>query len=350
MKNGIKLFFAMLAICGNFALTACGRNHKTPTTSTPPIAETTDEKNTIEMPDTVIIPSTSNKTEDQTVNTEDQIDQAEKQKEQLGILESAIENQIKEKLNFKFDDEIVSNVDIKYFDFEQDKQYNTTFSANGTLTFVDDENEYSFRLGMSLEGDDFLNVSPLYYVDIDETKDLAENYSIDNLTAVNSYLENPEITFSKATLNGQNWNLDVLTPAKIETTLEEEYEQNANQFFLNKYNESYVKDIDFKYISVVNDADYGYLLELNGNAINIYTEKQMPFTVSFSISEENYNKLKNEILITSYDQNLDLKDNYTAEQLNKVFEIIQDEETYLRLYVINNGNYAVQSKDVDLQK
>lgn len=258
-------------------------------------------------------------------------------------IEENIEQKLVNKLNTKFMENVVDKVDVKFFSFEQDEKYNTTFFANGYIKLADDETIHTVDLGLPLVGDDFLNVSPLYYSTIDESKDLADNYSKEELQVVNNYLANDELTFSIAGLDGEKWDLDLRTSAQIETELETRFENSARKCFKEKLNTEYVQGVDFKYFSV-EEWGYGHfnLLKINGITGNIYNSDKESFVVSIRVSENNYNKLKNEILTTEYDANLDLKDNYTKTQLNEILDIVDDTSSIVKIYNVGGQDYNVK--------
>ena len=266
---------------------------------------------------------------------------------QLELYEKHIEATLNEKLNTKLNEDYVAAVDAKYFSFEQDAKYNTTFFVNGNITFNGDSEIHSVNLGLPLQGEDFVNVSPLYYVDVVETNNLAQNYNVDELAVVASYLDNEAITFSVAVLDGAKWDINALTSAQIEQNLEQKYEQLARQTFKKYGNSEYIQNVDFKFFTVERPegayvSDYVKWLELCGNTANIFDDNILAFSVIFKLTDENYDKLKNQILTTTYDENADLQDNYTKLQLIEIVNIIDDGSTAIFKYTVDGYWYTPQ--------
>ena len=380
-KLGKKLFFAMLTVCGGATLISCG-TQVTPSSSGFDTSQKSDSTsgNSVDSSKTTSSSSTSeseqinststqssdshssdtskestsesktseesHKSSESSINSDDSL--ASQIAEQLKSYEEHIEETLKDKLNTTLTENYVDNVDIKYFSFEQDAKYNTTFFANGNISFVGDEVVHSVNLGLPLQGDYFLDVSPLYYVDVVKTNDLAQNYSVDQLAVVANYLDDEAITFSVAGLDGAKWDLTALTAAQIEKNLEEKYENLARETFKIFGNSEYIQNVDFKYLTVVYDATYGKLLKICGETGNIFNDDILSFVVSFKVSEENYDNLKNQILTTNYDKDADLRDNYTKSQLNSTLNIIDDETTSVALYSVDGYNYFPQSAEKNL--
>lgn len=368
-KLGKKLFFATLAVSGGAALISCGAQ-VTPSSSGSETSQRTDadthstdvsKSNTSISSNTSESVSSSEKsigstnTSETSSNSEQssiqisstsEEDSISKQiQEQLELYEKHIEATLKEKLNTKLNEDYVAAVDAKYFSFEQDAKYNTTFFVNGNITFNGDSEIHSVNLGLPLQGEDFANVSPLYYVDVVETNDLAQNYNVDDLAAVASYLDNEAITFTVADLDGVKWDINALTPAQIEQNLEQKYEQLARQTFKRIGNSEYIQNVDFKFFKLAVKHGYIKLLELCGNTANVFDDNILAFSVSFKLTDENYDKLKNQILTTTYDENADLRDNYTKLQLNEIVNIIDDDSTAIYRYTVDDFSYDAQIQE-----
>ncbi len=268
------------------------------------------------------------------------IDPEEEARLQRIALENSIEISLKNKLNEIFEEEYVENVDVKYFSLEQDSQLNTTVIANGTIKFTDEDDTHTVSLALPLDGDDFATVSPIYYIDADEDKDLAQNYDVENLTAINNFLSNQELQFSSAKLDGKNWNYNSLTPAQIEKQLEDYYEIRS----VADLGEEYLKNVDFKYISTEFNSSYGYMVVLNGVTGNVYNSIIKDLCVKIIISKSDYDFLNSKVLTTEIDQEKDLKDNYNVEQLNQVIDIINNGSSYLKCYEVGGFRYSVTSR------
>lgn len=257
-------------------------------------------------------------------------------------LENQIETTVAQKLNTKFGEELIDNVDIKYFTLEQDaKTLKTTFFAHGIVKFAGDTSIHEFSLGAPLDGDSFNKIAPIYYVDINQNQDLVANYSNDNLTLVNEFYADENLEFKSASLDGRTWDLNMLTPTQLEKQLEEDFEAKAKAFFKAKVNTEYLKNVDFKYISTEYDSSYGYMLKLNGETGNIYNDTIQNLCIKISISHADYDYLNEYVLTTPVNEANDLKDNYKSEQLNQVIDIINSDSSTVKFYEIDDTRYIV---------
>ena len=275
--------------------------------------------------------------------TEPEVDLEALKQQQLAQLEESIETGLVQKLNDKFGEELVEYIDVNYFTLEQDVNLNTTIFANGAIKFVNDETLHTLSLGLSVDSDAFLKISPLYYVEADYSKDISENYSVDDLTAYNEFISDDELQFSTAKLDGENWNFNTLTAAQIEKQLEQDCEAKARQFFKDEFNSEYVKDVDFKYITTEHDLSYGYMLELCGKTANIHNDKIKDICLKIKITKEDFDYLNSEVLTEMVNADNDLKDNYTVEQLNKVITIMKSDTSYVRFCKLDEMDYGVDS-------
>ena len=147
--------------------------------------------------------------------TEPEIDLEEQKRQQLAQLEEDIETGLVQKLNDKFGEEMVESVDVNYFTLEQDSQRNTTIFANGAIKFAGDEISHKICLGLPVDADALLKISPLYYVNVDGTKDISENYSVEDLTAYNEFISDKELQFNSAKLDDKEWNFNNLTAYQV---------------------------------------------------------------------------------------------------------------------------------------
>ena len=257
--------------------------------------------------------------------------------------EDSIETAVKQKLNAKFEEELVEGIDIKYFTIEQDSQtFETSIFAHGTIKFTGDTSTHTFSLGVPLNGDSFNQLAPLYYVDFDEEKDLEANYSNDDLSLIKDFVAEQNLQQATAELDGSVWNLNMLTPAQFEKQFEEDFEAQAKEFFQNKWGTEYVKDVDFSHISTEYSENYGcYMLVLNGNTGNVIDDVVEEFCVKIAISQADYDYLNEYVLTTPVNQALNLKDNYKSAQLNQVKKVIDSKSSHVKFFRLAGMNYTV---------
>ena len=355
-KKVIKLFFAMLSVLGAGALVACSSQSHS---SGPSIVETSTTSSDKESTsDTQTNSQTSSGSEhssssenDNTSghgsssdsgNTQTSEDIERQIREQLISYEDDIETKLKNTLNNKFQENIVENVDIKTFNVDTNASANTTLLANGYVNFVGDQTTYTTNLGMPLGADDFLNLTPISYVEASLARDLYQNYNVEQLQTVHDYISGTNLTFNYARLENAKWDLDCFTATQIENHLETEITGMVQSYFNENYNQPYYENIDLKYFELSNDINFGGdILNIHGTAKAIKNGNIVSFYTTIKMAQEDFQAVSN-MLTQQVDETKDLAQNYTFTTLNTVKDIMDKDSTSVVKYNINSRSYLLE--------
>lgn len=330
-KSGVKLLFAMISMMGGaFALSSCGEqpvDNKDPIvqveSSTPTNTQTSTQ--TSETTDTTTNTSTTNETTDDTV---DKVN-----------FEIKIESLLADKINDRFKEKTVSNVDAKYFTVSDGTSYGKTLETHGYVTLTETDQTLPVTLGLPVTAEQYQNFVNLGFESYNTIGDLQQNYSKEQLSYACNVIDNKNVTYNFAVLDGNVWDLDQLTATKIETFLEEKYTNQIYDYFYARSGNTSLDHIDLKYVKVENNDLYGNVLKLYGHTI----AKQgtvLPLIVTLSINESNYQTLKN-VITNNYDENKELAQNYSKEQLFNVYEVDNANSTNTLYYNIDGTAYIV---------
>lgn len=349
-KKVMKLFFAMLSVLGAGTLIACNSqthfhgpsivensnssSEKEDTSNNQSTSQHTDENSN----------SNQNTSSDANENSESKPTQEEidrQIKEQLISYEDTIETKLKNTLNEKFKENVVSNVDIKTFDLDTNEIANTTLLASGYVNFVGDNATYRTNLGMPVGADDFLNLTPISYVQASLARNVADNYTLDQLTPVYDYITGANLTFNYATLNNANWDLDCFTATQVENYLEEKYTNLIIDYFTQLDGKPWVHNVDLKYVETDNNVTYGGdIIKIHGTTSSIKTGKVMPYYVMLRTSNENYQTVKN-MLTEEIDKQKDLAENYNFTTLNTLKNIFDSDDTQVIRYSVDKELFSM---------
>ena len=355
-KKVIKLFFAMLSVLGAGALVACSSQTKS---NEPSIVETSNHDNSGSQTSNNSGENTSSNSGENTSNsgentssnngentrTSENQDEIERQiREQLMSYEDGIETKLKDTLNTKFQENIVSNVDIKTFTIDSNQSTNTTLLANGYVNFVGDAITYTTNLGMPLDADAFIDLAPISYAEVDQTKDLAENYGIDELKSVSDYITGENLSFNYATLNDANWDLDCFTASQVESYLEQRFSNMVVDYFTELDGKPWVNNVDLKCFETTEDSTYGNIVSLSGTTQSIKTGKVMSYNIVLGLSDSDYNLL-NAALNTENEVNSqnELAQNYKFTTLSTLKNVLENDSTTVIKYIINDSPYILNN-------
>lgn len=347
-KNVMKLFFAMLSVLGAGALVACSGQTHTTEPSIVMHSDNGDKSSDIGASSSGNNHSSDNDTtshhgsssDNGNTHTSDDIEQ--QIREQLMSYEDAIETKLKNTLNNKFQENIVENVDIKTFDVDTNQTANTTLLANGYVNFVDDETPYLTNLGMSLDADAFLSLTPISYVEASMGENLADNYNLDQLQTVHNFITGENLTFNYARLDGAKWDLDCFTATQVENHLETEITGMVQSYFNENYNQPYYENVDLKYFELSNDINFGGdILNIHGTAKAIKNGSIVSFYTTIKMAHEDFQAVSN-MLTQQVDETKDLAQNYTFTTLNTVKDIMDKDSTSVVKYNINSRSYLLE--------
>ena len=259
-----------------------------------------------------------------------------KNKEQLMAYEATIEETLKNALNSHFQEDVVLNVDIKTFGVD------STLLANGYISFVDGVTKYATSLGVSLDDDILLELSSIADLEVDQTKDLAENYGINELKSITDFITSENLSFSYAKLNGENWDLDYFTATQVEHYLEAKVTNMVQQYFTENYSKPYLENADLKYLEATWDINYGGdILKIRGTMQSIKTANVMPFYVTLRMADEDFINIS-ALLNEQVDTEKDLAQNYSFNVLNTVKGILEKDTTYVVKYTVDGATYVVK--------
>jgi len=331
-KSGVKLLFAMISMMGGaFALSSCGEqpvDNKDPIvqveSSTPTNTQTSTQ--TSETTDTTTNTSTTNETTDDTV---DKVN-----------FEIKIESLLADKINDRFKEKTVSNVDAKYFTVSDGTSYGKTLETHGYVTLTETDQTLPVTLGLPVTAEQYQNFVNLGFESYNTIGDLQQNYSKEQLSYACNVIDNKNVTYNFAVLDGNVWDLDQLTATKIETLLEEKYTSQVVKYFKQEMDYDYTAKLDFNYLKVENSDLYGNVLRIYGNTVSQKGTK-LPLIVTLSVSENNYNTLKN-VITNSYDENKELAQNYSKEQLYQIYQVDNNSSTKAIQFKINGVNYNIE--------
>ena len=360
-KKVMKLFCAMLSVLGAGALVACSSQTKS---NEPSIVETPSNDNTSQNSGSNNNSSqngnssengntsengnngnTSENVNNGNTSTSENQEEIERQiREQLMSYEDGIETKLKNTLNTKFQENIVSNVDIKTFTIDSNQSANTTLFANGYVNFVGDAMTYTTNLGMPLDADAFMELTPISYAEVDQTKDLAENYGIDELKSVSDYITGENLSFNYATLNDANWDLDCFTASQVESYLEQRFSNMVVDYFTELDGKPWVNNVDLKCFETTEDSTYGNIVSLSGTTQSIKTGKVMSYNIVLGLSDSDYNLL-NAALNTENEVNSqnELAQNYKFTTLSTLKNVLENDSTTVIKYIINDSPYILNN-------
>ena len=349
-KRVSKLVFALLSVLGAGTLLACSTTTKTagPTVvsssnNTPTVVDDSTSKPT--STNTENSNNTSTQTTENTNSQQTQEDLERQIREQLISYEDTIENKLKNTLNNKFQENIVENVDIRTFTVDTNTVQNTTLLANGYVNFVDDETPYLANLGISLDADAFLSLTPISYVEASMGENLADNYNLDQLQTVHDYITGENLTFNYARLDGAKWDLDCFTGTQIEHNFEQYFETKMRDYFAEEVNTPYIHNLDLKYFTV-ETADpnvMGNVIHAHGTVRSIKNEREYTTKITIRPSAEVFQNLYSTLSNAQYDETKDLAQNYKIADLNSVVSCFKDDSTTILEYGVNGLGYTVTS-------
>lgn len=337
-KSGVKLLFAMISMMGGaFALSSCGEqpvDNKDPIvqvesstpTNTQTDTQTTQTTNSNDSTDVITDTSTTTETPD---DTADKVN-----------FEIKIESLLADKINNRFKEKTVSNVDAKYFTIANNETYGKTLETHGYVTLTETDQTLPVTLGLPVTAEQYQSFINLGFESYNTTGDLYQNYSKEQLSYACNVIDNKNVTYNFAVLDGNVWDLDQLTATKIETLLEEKYTAQVVEYFKQEMDYDYTAKLDFKYLKVENSDLYGNVLRIYGNTVSQKGTK-LPLIVTLSVSENNFNTLKN-VITNNYDENKELAQNYSKEQLYQIYQVDNNSSTKAIQFKINGVNYNIE--------
>ena len=138
------------------------------------------------------------------------------------------------------------------------------------------------------------------------------------------YSANQDQTFVNVTKNDQVWNLSAESSAVVEKWIEEKYSPIVNKQYSDLY------QVDLKYAKLRTDIKHDKTyLELCGyaNTVDDHTYK-MSFGLCFDVSDKNLQKLS-VLTNASYNQDKDLCENYSSDQITILKDVLTDSTTTL---------------------
>ena len=357
-KGGIKLFFAMLFLAGaGFTLGACTGNENV--NEGPQTVETTSHNE-----DTATTTSTTTSTEDTTSHTEDTTttstdnsttstedptddptepseDETEKEIERIGY-EVKIENLLAYKLDERFEEKTADNVDAKYFTLRDTYQFGKSFETSGTIKLSATGEEKTVVLGLPMTEKQYQDAQSLNFNQtIAQNANLYQNYSNEQLEFASNFIENEDLTFNYAILDGYMWNLDVMTPTKMESLIEEKAMYAVNDYFMTLSGSNEVSSVDLKTVSFNdNYSIYGKCIILSGTTTKL-NGKTKTFTIMFGTNEENYQYLKS-VINSNGSEEMDMSQNYSKNEMSQIYNIIEDDSTEVKAFTVSSAtfNYA----------
>lgn len=351
-KKVMKSVFAMLPVLGAGTLIACSSQTRP---SGPTIVENSNHDNSgsqtsnnsgSENANNSSSENTNNSGSENNNSSQQNQEELERQiGEQLISFEDAIETKLKDTLNNRFQENIVENVDIRTFTVGTNQTANTTLLANGYVNFVGDETPYLANLGMSLDEDAFLSLTPISYVEASMGNNLADNYNLDQLQTVHDFITGENLTFNYARLDGAKWDLDCFTGTQIEHSFEQYFETKMRDFFAEEVNTPYIHNLDLKYFTV-ETADHnlrGNVIHAHGTAQSIKTEREYTTKITIRPSAEVFQNLYSTLSNAQYDETKDLAQNYQIADLNSVVNCFKDDSTTILEYSVNGHDYIVTS-------
>ena len=323
-KRGIKLLFAMLAVVGGaVALSACGSWAKE---AGPSVVEP-DTPDTSETPDTTDTPDTPDNPDE-----EDRIARVN--------VQIKLESYLQDKLNDRFEENVVSNVEAHNFTLKDSVETGKTLETSGYVTLADGEEAKPVTFGLPVSLEQYTNLYDLgFNAECDATKQLSENYTLEQLNFADTIISNENLTYNYATLNGNVWDLDAATPTKIEKKLEAYFEQKIQNWFLENTNDKYFENVDLKYFTTKHDFNYGDVVRIHGNLKAIINNNTYPLIITLRTSQTNYTTAKSIADNLTIDENKDMAKNYDIDIMNFVNSVVEDENTTIKLYSINGTSY-----------
>ena len=333
-KRGIKLLFAMLAVVGGaVALSACGSWAKE---AGPSVVEP-DTPDTSETPDTTDTPDTPDNPDE-----EDRIARVN--------VQIKLESYLQDKLNDRFEENVVSNVEAHNFTLKDSVETGKTLETSGYVTLADDEEAKPVTLGLPVSLEQYTNLYDLgFNAECDATKQLSENYTLEQLNFADTIISNENLTYNYATLNGNVWDLDAATPTKIEKKLEAYFEQKIQQYFLENYNNKYFDRVDLKNVTIETNLynTYQNCIAIHGNLNYTANSTSMPLVVIVTPSSTNFNRVSNALSTFTDDENKNMAENYNLDFMNLLDEVVNDNTSKVNGYSINNRTYAY-TEDMNL--
>ena len=340
-RSGIKLLFAMISLLGaGVALSSCGKQpaeEKNPTSEVVEIEPTPSGEVTpgTSTEPTETEPGEQGKTEGETEGKEEQVvdDTADRVN-----FEIKIEGELKDKINDRLEEEAVKNVDAKYFTLNDSQSYGKTLETTGFVTLANDEIK-PVTLGLPLTDAQYQSFTEVGITAGNESAELYQNYSKEQLSEVCSVVEDKNVTYSYAVLDGAVWDLDQLTAAKLENMLEQKYTQEIYNYFADKYNDPSLDRVDLKYAVTSHTSQDGNMLKYYGNTIS-KKGTVLPLIITLKIDESNYQNLS-EVLVGTYDKTKEMAENHSKEELFSVYQVSIAESTQTKYYTVNGGTFVV---------
>ncbi len=338
-KTGIKVFLSMLLVSGTLTLASCGDTSKDGKnlSSEVVLVNPTSNIGTSSRTNTTTASSTSKNDGKSSITTSisggEVIDDTI---EKIGF-ETKIEKSYQDKINERLEENIVSDVDAKYFTIKDDATHGKSLEATGYVTFVDGDEVKPTTLAMPLTDNQYETLSALNDVDYIETNDLQQNYSKEQLSSVHDVVSAEDVTFSYAILDGKAWNLDALSPNKMEKALEQKYENLVSAYFLDVDGRDPIKSIDLKYVETIDNGYYGDTVRFVGTT-TLQNDKVKSFEIKICPSSQNYQFVKDTIKSTA-SINKEMAENYTAEEMYCLYTVANDATTIQKIFAIAGAGY-----------
>ena len=156
------------------------------------------------------------------------------------------------------------------------------------------------------------------------------------------YSANQDQAFVNVTKNNQVWNLSAESSAVLEKWIEEKYSPIVNKQYSDLY------QVDLKYARLRTDIKHNKTyLELCGyaNTMDDHTYK-MNFGLCFDVSDQNLQKLST-LTNASYNENKDLCENYSFDQISILKDVLTDDTTKLYAFDLTGtiDEVKVQTSD-----
>ena len=335
-KNGVKLMFALLALTGGMALSGCGKTETTISETPTSYVEPSTETPTTEVPSTET-PTT------EVPGTVTPADNTEK----LLQFESDIENLLKNKLNFRLGTEDVKNVDANYFVPVSDFGYGNAIQTEAKITFANNQTSNAV-LGLPTTTKQFEDFKTLGFEIYSSEKTMAEQYNLEQMQYLFDTFSNKDLTFSFAFKDDEKWDLDAVSSQKLEVELEEIFTQITQKYFSDNYRDPRVQNIDLKTIKLENNSRMGDYFVLSGNAEYIKNGNVVNYSVTLTTNDDNYSILQSKFDNFGDDQK-DMFENYTENQISTIINVCKDETTYIRSFHVESKDFTVNQSINDEQ-
>lgn len=250
-------------------------------------------------------------------------------------LEEMFEDYTVSKMSSKLNANKISKIDFKYVTLNQENNKNI-FSLNGNLVETNTNSVKSFSLISEITNERYESVKKKFDNDYDKNKDLITNYNIDGIYHIYNVMTDSQTKITNMIVDGKS----------IGLSTEQDIEKEIVEALNNKLQMNYFSEIDLHYVET-NKIENDHYFTLVADAVTNHDNKQCDFSITHTISSENYQNLI-EVLPDQINDSADLCDNYNLIELAEINQVVNDVSTELYSFVLDGQKFEFPNEEDEL--